>query len=148
MLFHTRTKASDIIRKKLLESGGIVTISLLDQKPCTIVVADGGRAFTSDKLNKHKLKFDFSVFDVIIDLLKDSPQHRAKKGNAHGKEDKVGYGKCTSDTVMGAVAIHYFGKSQGKSCFDPIFVLAAVMDWADVATNMRGYIQLKSLDVV
>lgn len=148
MLFHAKTKASDIIRMKLLESGGTVTISLLDQKPCTIVVADGGRAFTSDKLNKHKLKFDFFVFDVIIDLLKDSPQHRARKGNAHGKEDKVGYGKCTLDTVMGVVAVHYFGKNKGESCFDPVFVLAAVMDWAGVATNMRGYIQLKNMDLV
>ncbi|MEI3276460.1 MAG: hypothetical protein V8R57_01815 [Evtepia sp.] len=73
MLFHTRRKASDIIRKKLVESGGIVTISLLDQKPCTIVVADGGCAFTSDKLNKHRLKFDFSVFDVIIDFTERFP---------------------------------------------------------------------------
>lgn len=148
MVFHSKTKASDMIRRKLVESGGTVTISLLDKKPCTIVVTDGGRAFTSDKLNKHKLKFDFSVFDVIADLLKESPQHRARKGNAHGKEDKVGYGKCTSDTVVGAVAVHYFGKSQGESCFDPVFVLAAVMDWADVATNMRGYIQLKNLDLI
>lgn len=147
MLFKTK-RASDIIRKKLLESGGTVTISLLDQKPCTIVAADGGCTFTSDKLNKHRLKFDFSVFDVIVDLLENSPQHRARKGNAHGKEDKVGYGKCTLDTVMGAVAINYFGKSQGESCYDPVFVLAAVMDWAGVATNMRGYIQLKNMDLV
>lgn len=147
MLFYTKAKASDIIRRKLLENDGIVTISLLDKKLCTIVATDGGNAFTSDKLNKHKLKFDFTVFYVIVDLLKESPQHRARKGNAHGKEDKVGYGKCTSDTVVGAVAVHYFGKSQGESCFDPVFVLAAVMDWADVATNMRGYIQLKNFDL-
>lgn len=147
MLFYTKAKASDIIRRKLLENDGIVTISLLDKKLCTIVATDGGNAFTSDKLNKHKLKFDFTVFDVIVDLLKESPQHRARKGNAHGKEDKVGYGKCTSDTVVGAIAVHYFGKSQGDSCFDPVFVLAAVMDWADVATNMRGYIQLKNFDL-
>lgn len=147
MLFYTKAKASDIIRRKLLENDGIVTISLLDKKLCTIVATDGGNAFTSDKLNKHKLKFDFTVFDVIVDLLKESPQHRARKGNAHGKEDKVGYGKCTSDTVVGAIAVHYFGKSQGESCFDPVFVLAAVMDWAGVATNMRGYIQLKNFDL-
>lgn len=47
---------------------------------------------------------------------------------------------------MGAVAINYFGKSQGESCYDPVFVLAAVMDWTGVATNMRGYIQLKNMD--
>lgn len=140
MLFYIKAKASDIIRSKLLKNDGIVTISLLDKKLCTIVATDGGNAFTSYKLNKHKLKFDFTVFDAIVDLLKESPQHRARKGNAHGKEDKVGYGKCTSDTVVGVVAVHYFGKSQGESCFDPVFVLAAVMDWAGVATNMRGYI--------
>ncbi len=49
---------------------------------------------------------------------------------------------------MGAVAINYFGKSQGESCYDPVFVLAAVMDWTGVATNMRGYIQLKNMDLI
>ena len=66
----------------------------------------------------------------------------APKGNGHGKEDKVGYGKCTDDTVMGAIAINYFKKSYGESTYDPVFVLAAMLDWAGIASNNRGYISL------
>lgn len=39
-------------------------------------------------------------------------------------------------------AIHYFGKKPGESCFDPAFVLAAVLEWAGIAKNGWGYIQL------
>ena len=131
-------KASDIVREKLLVNGGTAVIPLQKGDFCTITSTDNGRAFTSDKLNRHNFKYEFSVFD----LLKKSPQRKAKKGNAHGKGDKVGYGRCTADTVVGTIAIHYFGKKPGESCFDPVFVLAAVLEWAGIAKNGWGYIQL------
>lgn len=98
-------KASDIVREKLLANGGTTVIPLQKGDFCTITSTDNGRAFTSDKLNRHSFKYEFSVFDVVVDLLKNSPQGRAKKGNAHGKGDKVGYGRCTADTVVGTIAI-------------------------------------------
>lgn len=82
------------------------------------------------------------MFDIIVDLLFASEGGRAPKGNGHGKADKVGYGKCTPDTVVGAIAINYFGKGYGESTLDPVFVLAAILDWADIARNCRGYIEL------
>ena len=33
-------------------------------------------------------------------------------------------------------------KEHGESVFDPVFVLAAVLDWADIANNERGEIVL------
>ena len=96
--------------------GGTTVIPLQKGDFCTITSTDNGRAFTSDKLNRHSFKYEFSVFDVVVDLRKNSPQGRAKKGNAHGKGDKVGYGRCTADTVVGTIAIHYFGKKTGESC--------------------------------
>lgn len=138
-------KASDIVREKLLANGGTTVIPLQKGDFCTITSTDNGRAFTSDKLNRHSFEYEFSVFDVVVDLLKNSPQGRAKKGNAHGKGDKVGYGRCTADTVVGTIAIHYFGKKTGESCFDPVFVLAAVLEWAGIAKNGWGYIQLSQL---
>ena len=135
-------KASDIVRKKLLANGGTAVCLLQKGAPCTVTLTDNGRAFTSDKLNHHTFKYDLFVFDVIVDLLQNSPQRRAPKGNAHGREDKVGRGHCTADTVVGAIAIQYFGKKTGESCFDPVFVLAAVLEWAGIAKNGRGYLQL------
>lgn len=133
-------KASDIVREKLLASGGTAVIPLQQGGPCRISLADHGRAITSDKLNE--FQYELSVFDVIVELLQHSPRGKARKENAHGREDNVGRGRCTADTVVGAIAIHYFGKKPGESCFDPVFVLAAVLEWADVAKNGRGFVQL------
>lgn len=133
---------AEIIRRKLYENGGSVVISLLDGKPCRIIASTDGRTFTSDKLNKCKIPFDYSVFNHIVDLLKASNQYKAPKGNGHGKEDKVGYGKCTEDTIVGTVAIKYFKKKYGESTFDPVFVLAAMLDWAGIANNQRGFVSL------
>lgn len=135
-------KPSEIIRNKLHENGGTVNIPLFNGKPCNIVILNDNCSFSSDKLNDYKIKFEFRVFDDIVNLLKESPNGRARKGNGRGKEDKVGYGKCTPDTVLGAIAIRYMKKSMGESTYDPVFVMAAILDWADIAKNERGYIRL------
>ncbi len=43
---------------------------------------------------------------------------------------------------MGTLAYEYYGKQDGESTLDPVFVLVAVLDWANIARNCRGYIQL------
>ncbi len=43
---------------------------------------------------------------------------------------------------MGAIGKYYWGKQEGDSVFDPVFVLAAVLEWADIAYNGRGYLEL------
>lgn len=98
-------KASDIVREKLLASGGTAVIPLQRGEPCTIMLVDKECAITSDKLNG--FRYGLSVFDVIVELLQHSPQGKARKGNSRGPEDKVGRGRCTEDTVVGAIAIHY-----------------------------------------
>jgi hypothetical protein len=133
---------SEIIRRKLYENGGSVVIPLLDGKPCRILASSDGKSFTSDKLNRYQLSYDYSVFNCIVDLLKSSKQYKAPKGNGHGKEDKVGYGKCTEDTIVGTVAVNYFKKQYGESTYDPTFVLVAMLDWAGIANNQRGFVSL------
>ena len=34
------------------------------------------------------------------------------------------------------------GKKEGMSVFDPVFVLSAILDWAGIAHNGRGYLEL------
>ena len=43
---------------------------------------------------------------------------------------------------MGAIALNYAGKKLGDSVFDPVFVLAAVLEWAGIANNERGELVL------
>ena len=44
--------------------------------------------------------------------------------------------------MVGYIATYYAKKEYGESVFDPVFVLAAVLDWADIANNERGEIVL------
>lgn len=131
-------RASDMVRNKLYENGGQATVYSVNGQPCAIKANPDGKTFSSPKL-----PFDpeFTIFDIIVDkLLLTQPQHRAKKGNAHN--DRLGTGNCTEDTVAGTIGLHYFGKPIGSSILDPVFVLAAILDWAGIAHNCRGYIEL------
>ena len=79
------------------------------------------------------------MFDVIVSLLFRNGG-KARKGN--GRNYKLGYGDCTEDTIVGCIAKEYAGKKEGMSVFDPVFVLSAILDWAGIAHNKRGYLEL------
>ena len=131
-------KASDVIRAKLKENGGRVTVHTLRGLPCEIVGSPDGRSFTSDKL-PIKPPYEYRVFDVIVDLLRENGG-RAKKGN--GRNYRLGDPECDETTVVGAIAYKYAGKKKGNAVFDPVFVLAAVLEWAGIAHNERGELVL------
>ncbi|MGI6031680.1 MAG: DUF2089 family protein [Eubacteriales bacterium] len=135
-------KASDIIRNKLYENGGQVTIYSARGNAYTFVAHTDGKTFRSNGLphpSTPPAYYSFEVFDVIVDLLL-SQGGRARKGN--GRNYKLGYGDCTEDTIVGAIAVHCAHKHKGDSVFDPVFVLAAVLEWANIAHNGRGYLEL------
>ena len=130
-------KASDIIKNKLYDNNGSVAIDLPKGGVCHISIADGGDSFVSDKLANQTVSFQ--VFDIIVDFL-NSVGGKAPKGL--GRSDKVGYGKCGEETVMYQIATKYYGKNAGESTFDPLFVLAAMLEWAGIAENGWGYLRL------
>lgn len=131
--------ASDIIKNKLYDNHGTAIIRLQQGKSCFIQIADGGNAFISDKLPNYTT--EFRVFDIIVDFLKTNGGE-APKGLGRRKEDKVGSGKCGPETVMYQVATQYYGKKDGESTFDPLFVLSAMLEWAGIAENGWGYLKL------
>ena len=135
---HTSTQASEIIKTKLKQNGGRVIVHTARGLPCEICVAADGVSFESDKL-PIKPAYQFSVFDVIVELL-IKQNGRARKGN--GRNYKLGEENCDDTTVVGYIAKHYSGKKDGSSVFDPVFVLAAVLEWADIAKNERGELVL------
>ena len=77
------------------------------------------------------------MFDVTVNLLVVNGG-RARKGK--GRNYKLGHPNCDEYTVVGAVAKNYSGKKESNSVFDPVFVLAAVSEWAGIAHN--GYNEL------
>ena len=135
---HTSTKASEIIKTKLKKNGGRVIVHTLRGLPCEIYVAADGISFESDKLPV-KPSYQFTVFDTIVELL-IKQNGRARKGN--GRNYKLGEENCDDTTVVGYIAKHYAGKNDGDSIYDPVFVLAAVLEWADIAKNESGELVL------
>ena len=131
-------KASEIIKAKLKEAGGRVIVHTARGLPCEVTVCSDGCSFASDKL-PIKPPYRFEVFDIIVDLL-IANGGRARKGN--GRNYKLGHPECDESTVVGAVVAEYSGKKAGESVYDPVFVLAAILEWAGIATNDRGEIAL------
>ena len=129
------------VQSKLMLMGGSATIPLLNGDICHILLTNDGKGFVSDKLNNYTLPYQFEALDVVQELLLQKGG-RAVKGAGRGKENKVGYGKCGLDTVVGYVAHKYNGIPLGGSTIDPVFVLAAVLQYFNLARNCRGYIEL------
>lgn len=133
-------KASEIIRRKLMDEGGRARIPQLQKGKYAEIQLIGNNSLASDKLPSFNLSLD--VFDIVVDFIREQGG-KARKGGGRSPDSKVGYGQCTKDTIMYCVATKYFGCSIGESTFDPIFIIAAVLDWAGVAYNKVGSITLK-----
>ena len=130
-------KASEIIKNKLKVSGGRVIVHTARGLPCEICVAADGMSFLSDKIPASP--YEFRVFDTVVELL-IANGGKARKGN--GRNYRLGEPECDETTVVGYIGKHYFKKSYGDSVYDPVFVLAAVLEWAGIATNGRGELSL------
>lgn len=130
-------RASEIIKAKLMDNGGRVTVYTARGLPCEVWMNADGRSFTSDKL-PIKPPYEYRVFDVVVDLMV-SQGGRARKGN--GRNYKLGENNCDKTTVVGAVALDR-GYTIGNSVFDPVFVFAAILEWAGIAHNERGELVL------
>ena len=129
-------KASDIVKAKLKEFGGTANVLSLNGKTYKIWAGVDGESFCCDALPPI---YTFEVFDVVVDFLKANGGS-ARKGSA--RNAKLGEPDCDHTTVAGAIGYGFFGKKDGDSIFDPGFVIAAVLEWAGIACNKRGYIEL------
>lgn len=131
------SKASDIIKKMLIENGGRAIVHTAQGLPREIRVAPDGISFLCNQL-PIKPPYKYEVFNVIVDLL-ISQGGRAKKGNGRRR---LGDPDCDETTVVGAIGYNYFHHGIGMSVPDPVFILAAVLEWAGIANNERGELVL------
>ena len=136
-------KASEIIINKLNSNGGEAYVYLLNGDKAHIQIVDDSY-FISNKLPHQKI--DFSIFDLVVDFLKSEPHFRAIKGGC--RNSKVGEDKCSRGTVMYVIAKKYYGKKDGESSFDPLFVIASILDWANIVRNKRGYMELINASII
>lgn len=131
-------KASDIIKRMLMERNGKAIVHTARGLPCEVRAAPDGSSFLCDKLPLNP-PYRYEVFDVIVDLL-ISQGGRARKGN--GRNFKLGEPDCDETTVVGAIGYRYAHRKTGTSVFDPVFALAAILEWAGIADNRRGELVL------
>ena len=86
-------------------------------------------------------KLGLECFDIVMELLNNNGG-KVHKGGGRGKENKVGQGKCTEDTVCGYIAVKYYGHKYGDSTFDPVFAVGSIMECAGLIKNQRGWFEL------
>ena len=136
--FSNSRKASDIIRSKLMACGGRAIVYTLRGLPCEIIASFDGSSFFCERIPISP-PYRFEVFDIIVGLLLAN-NGRARKGK--GRNYRLGDPECDETTVVGAIAYYYSEKKTGSWVFDPVFVLAAILDWAGIAKNERGELVL------
>ncbi|MEE1504585.1 MAG: DUF2089 family protein [Acutalibacteraceae bacterium] len=133
-------KASEIIKTKIKESGGKIVVQSYSGKQYEIFAAADGESFLSDALPiVPPIKYE--VFDIVVDFLRENGGS-ARKGV--GRNAKLGEPGCEKDTIVYILGSQYFGKKEGEYTFDPVFVLVAILEWAGIVHNKRGYINLTS----
>jgi len=132
-------KTSEIIRNMFLQGTGSIVVTTLRGKTHVIKLNRDGKTISSET-GLRTQQLDLSVFDIVVDFLRENGGI-APKGN--GRNFKVGYGKCTSDTICYCIATQYYGHKVGESTFDPVFIVAAILDMAGICENSRGYLRLK-----
>ena len=130
--------ASEIIKAKLRENGGKATVRSINGKTYEIHAAADGFSFFCKALPVHPL-YTYRIFDSVVELLLRQ-NGKALKGN--GRSYKFGHPKCDETTVVGVIAQNYSHPQIGDSVFDPVFVFSAILDWAGIVHNERGYLQL------
>lgn len=138
--FHSFSSNSPaaIIKEKVSQAGGQITVHSLSGKVYQIFDIPNRNAFQCDQLPINP-PYSYDVFNVIVNLL---IQQGGKARKGLGRNAKLGEPNCEITTVVGAIGKYYAGHNEGDSVFDPVFVLASILDWADIAYNKRGYLEL------
>lgn len=134
----TNSLASDTIKALLISSGGRATIESLTGKTYELCALQDDKFYCAEL--ESSPRYNYKVFDEIVEGAKTMPDYKLPKGDGRGK--KFGELGCDENTVVGRIAM-YAGKILGESVDDPVSVFAAILDWAGIAENKRGYIQLK-----
>lgn len=127
------------IKEKLNACGGNTSVSLFTGKPCEIWYDNNGKGLVSPKIPVAN-HLTWEVFDAAVEIVMKNGG-KAEKGKAQSGA-KLGSDNLPLNSVEGYVASKVHGVEEGKSAFGPAFVICAILDWAGVCKNERGYLSI------
>jgi hypothetical protein len=134
-------KASEIIIEKLNnEPDSIAKIKQINGNVTNLYFLKEQDTFWSDNLyNVIGNGYSFDLFNILEEQSLGFPNKRMPKGNA--RNNKLGDPNCDINTAVGILGYLFFKKKDGESVLEPMHVIAAVLEWAGIAKNERGFIR-------
>ena len=135
---------SEYLKEYYLSNGKRIIVTTLRGKQHEICLSDDNKYFYSYTGLRQNNFLYLNWFDGIVDFIRQNGG-RVEKGGC--RNSKVGQGNCTKGTLCYYVATECYGKCDGESSFDPIFIVAAILENAGICKNERGYIQLSAINI-
>lgn len=135
---------SEYLKEYYLLNGKRIIVTTLRGKQHEICLSNDSEYFYSCKGLGSANRLYLSWFDGIVDFIKQN-SGKVEKGGC--RNSKVGQGNCTEGTLGYYVATECYGKCDGGSSTDPIFIIAAILENAGICKNERGYIQLSAINI-
>ncbi|SCY24554.1 DUF2089 family protein [Alkaliphilus peptidifermentans] len=130
------------IKEKLNDCGGKTTIRLLQGDPCDIRFDINGKGLVSPKIPLAN-QLTWEAFDAAVEVVLKN-NGKAVKGKARSGA-KLGSDDLSLDSVEGYIAHKVHGAQEGETAFGPGFVICAVLDWAGICNNERGYLTINPM---
>lgn len=128
---------SEYLKEYYLSNEKRIVVTTLKGKQHKICLSDDNKYFYSYTGLRQNNVLYLNWFDGIVDFIKENGG-RVEKGGC--RNSKVGQGNCTKGTLCYYVATECYGKCDGESSFDPIFIIAAILENAGICKNERGYV--------
>jgi hypothetical protein len=127
------------IKDKLNANGGRTLIPLYSGDLCEIGFDPNGKGLVSPKIPVPN-HLTWEVFDAAVEVVIQNGG-KAMKGKARSGA-KLGSDDLPLDSVEGYIAHKVHGTQFGETAFGPGFVIAAILDWAEICRNERGYLTI------
>jgi hypothetical protein len=127
------------IKEKLNNCGGKTTISLFQGDKCEIAFDTNGKGLFSPKIppaNQLTWEAFNAAVEVVIKNGGKAIKGKARSGAKLGSED------LPLDSIEGYIASKVHGVLEGETAFGPGFVICAILDWAEICKNERGYLTI------
>lgn len=127
------------IKEKLNANNGKATITLYQGDSCDICFDENGKGLVSPKIPPAN-QLIWEAFDAAVEVALNNGG-KVVKGKARSGA-KLGSDNLPLNSVEGYVAHKVHGVQEGETAFGPGFVICAVLDWADICKNQRGYLTI------